>query len=95
MAMAALCEEKLPIAQLDEPTREVKLLSDHRRNLICERTELIYRLRSHPHELDPELVIPAPGIRRYRVMDELAELLTTFTGVVAQIGGSSSSGAGS
>ncbi|WP_128642426.1 IS110 family transposase [Rhodococcus opacus] len=85
VAMAALREENLPIAQLDEPTREVKLLSDHRRNLVCERTKLINRLRWHLHELDPELVIPVRGIRRYCVMDELAERLTAFTGVVAQI----------
>jgi transposase len=87
VAMAALREENLPIAQLDESTREVKLLSDHRRNLVCERTKLINRLRWHLHELDPELVIPVRGIRRYRVMDELAERLTAFTGVVAQIAG--------
>ncbi|QHE73266.1 hypothetical protein GFS60_06921 (plasmid) [Rhodococcus sp. WAY2] len=36
MAMAALREENLLIARLDEPTR-VKLVSDHRRNLVCER----------------------------------------------------------
>ncbi|MDV7246308.1 transposase [Rhodococcus oxybenzonivorans] len=95
VAMAALREENLPIAQLDEPTREVKLLSDHRRNLICERTKLINRLRWHLHELDPELVIPVRGIRRYCVMDELAERLTAFTGVVAQIARDFSTGAGS
>lgn len=37
--MAALHEENLPIARPDEPTREVKLLSDHRRNLVCERKQ--------------------------------------------------------
>jgi transposase len=87
VAMAALREPNLPIARLDGPVREVKLLSDHRHNLVCERTKLINRLRWHLHELDPELHIPARGLRRYRVMDELADRITEFTGVVAQIAG--------
>ncbi len=87
VAMAALREPNLPIARLDGPAREVKLLSDHRHDLVCERTKLISRLRWHLHELDPELHIPLRGIRRYRVMDELADRLAQFTGVVAQIAG--------
>lgn len=85
VAMAALREPNLPIARLDGPSREVKLLSDHRHDLVCERTKLISRLRWHLHELNPELQIPLRGFKRYCVMDELAERLTTFTGVVAQI----------
>jgi transposase len=85
VAMAALREPNLPIARLDGPSREVKLLSDHRHDLVCERTKLISRLRWHLHELDPELQIPLRGFKRYCVMDELAERLTMFTGVVAQI----------
>ncbi|AWK76256.1 hypothetical protein CBI38_32825 (plasmid) [Rhodococcus oxybenzonivorans] len=62
VAMAALREENLPIAQLDGPTREVKLLSDHRRNLVCERTKLINRLRWHLHELETlNLSFPCGG----------------------------------
>ncbi|WP_287002147.1 IS110 family transposase [Gordonia sp. UBA7860] len=87
VAMAALREPNLPIARLDGPAREVKLLSDHRHDMVCERTKLISRLRWHLHELDPELHVPVRGIRRYRVMDELADRLTHFTGVVAQIAG--------
>ncbi|WJG13541.1 transposase [Gordonia sp. Swx-4] len=70
VAMAALREPNLPIARLDGPAREVKLLSDHRHDLVCERTKLISRLRWHLHELDPELHVPLRGIRHYRVMDE-------------------------
>ncbi|MBT2268997.1 IS110 family transposase [Rhodococcus erythropolis] len=43
VAMAALREPNLPIARLDGPSREVKLLSDHRHDLVCERTKLIIR----------------------------------------------------
>ncbi|MBP2214775.1 transposase [Rhodococcus ruber] len=87
VAMAALREPNLPIARLDGPAREIKLLSDHRHDLVCERTKLINRLRWHLHELDPELHVPARGLRRYCVMDELADRITEFTGVVAQIAG--------
>ena len=53
VAHAALREPGLPAAQLDGPARKVKLLSDHRRNLMTERTILNSRLRWHLHELDP------------------------------------------
>lgn len=61
VAMAALREPNLPIARLDGPAREVKLLSDHRHDMVCERTKLISRLRWHLHELDPELHVPVRG----------------------------------
>lgn len=85
VAHAALREPGLPTAQLDGPAREVKLLSDHRRNLVTERTILSNRLRWHLHELDPGLQVPSRGLRRYRVLDELAARLDGFSGVVARI----------
>jgi transposase len=85
VALAALRDPNLPAAQLDGPTREVKLLSDHRHDLVLERTKLCGRLRWHLHELDPELQVPSRGLRRYRVMDELATTLDGFDGTVARI----------
>src|SRR6202012_19511 len=85
VAPAALREPGLPAAQLDGPARDVKLLSDHRRNLVTERTILCNRLRWHLHELDPGLQIPSRGLRRYRVLDALAPRLQDFSGTVAQI----------
>jgi transposase len=85
LAQAALREPGLPAAQLDGPAREVKLLSDHRRHLVTERTILVNRLRWHLHELDPSLQIPARGLRRYCVIDGLAARLAAFDGVVARI----------
>lgn len=85
VAHAALREPNLPTAQLDGPAREVKLLSDHRHNLVTERTILCNRLRWHLHELDPQLHIPSRGLRRYRVLDELAARLARLDGVVARI----------
>jgi transposase len=85
VAHACLREPGLPAARLDGPAREVKLLSDHRRHLVTERTILCNRLRWHLHELDPALQIPSRGLRRYRVIDDLAARLGQFDGVVARI----------
>ena len=87
VAQAALREPRLPAARLDGPAREVKLLSDHRHNLVTERTILCNRLRWHLHELDPGLQVPSRGLRRYRVLDDLATRLAAFDGVVARIAG--------
>jgi transposase len=53
VARAALREPDLPMASLDGPAREVRLLADHRDDLVAERTRAINRLRWHLHELDP------------------------------------------
>jgi transposase len=47
--------ERFPAAQLDERAMEVRLLSDHRRDLVAERTRAQNRLRWHLLELCPEL----------------------------------------
>jgi hypothetical protein len=83
VARAALREPGQPPARLDGPAREIKLLSDHRRNLVTERTILCCRLRWHLHELDPGLQVPSRGLRRYCVLDGLAARLAVMGGVVA------------
>jgi transposase len=85
VALAALRHPDLPVAELDGPTREVKLLVDHRRVLVAERTRLASRIRWYLHELDPGLHIPTRGLRRYHVMAELVEHLSGFDGVVARL----------
>jgi transposase len=85
VAQAALREPDLPVAHLDGPTRQVKLLCDYRADLVVERTMLCNRLRWHLHELDPELHVPSRGLRRYKVIDELAARLVGVEGTVAQI----------
>jgi hypothetical protein len=47
-------------------------MSDHRHSLVTERTILVNWLRWHLHELDPNLQVPSRGLRRYRVLDDLA-----------------------
>ena len=46
-------EPDLPIARLDGPERDVRLLVDHRDDLVAERTRAQNRLRWHLHELTP------------------------------------------
>lgn len=71
IARAALREPDLPVACHDEPSRELKLLVDHREDLVAERTRMQNRLRWHLHELDPELDVPPRGLDRLVVLDRL------------------------
>jgi transposase len=66
IARAALKEgpETLPCAHLDERALEVKLLLDHREDLIRQRSEDQQRLRWHLHDMWPELQIPAGALDR-------------------------------
>jgi hypothetical protein len=86
VARAALREPDLPVAQLDGPARELKLLIDHREDLVRERTRLQARLRWHLHELFPGLVIPPRALRRQNVLASLADRLADVDGTVARIG---------
>lgn len=61
IARAALREPNLPIATHDRVSREIKLLVDHREDLVNTRTQQQNRLRWHLHELDPELDRPLGG----------------------------------
>lgn len=85
VALAALRHSDLPVAELDSPTREVKLLVDHRRDLVAKRTRVHNRLRWHLHELDPTLHVPSRGLRRYCVLSDLAVKLEVFDGVVGRL----------
>lgn len=85
VAVAALRHPDLPVAELDGPAREVKLLSDHRRDLVVQRTRIAAQVRWHLHELDPDLQVPSRGLRRQRVVRELLVELDRFDGVVARL----------
>ncbi|WP_433221100.1 IS110 family transposase [Dactylosporangium sp. CS-047395] len=52
VARAALREPDLPEAHLDPAALAVKLLLDHREDLVAERTKTLNRLRWHLHNLD-------------------------------------------
>ncbi len=85
VALAALRHSDLPVAELDGPAREVKLLSDHRRDLVVQRSRIAAQVRWHLHELDPDLQIPSRGLRRQCVVRGLLVELGWFHGVVARI----------
>jgi transposase len=84
-ARAALREPDLPVARLDGPERELRLLVDHREDLIAERTRVANRLRWHLHELMPGEE-PAPRtLDRKRVGVTLLARLADVEGTVARL----------
>jgi transposase len=85
VARAALREPDLPVAQLEGSARAIRLLVDHREDLVAERTRHQNQLRWHLHELDPELVIPAGALDRYRILAGLEQRFAASEAVVAQI----------
>jgi transposase len=85
VARAALREPGLPTARLDGPFRELRLLVDHREDLVRERTGHINRLRWHLHELDPSWDPTPRSLVLYKHLDGLAHRLQELEGTVARI----------
>lgn len=84
VARAALRED-LPVATLDGPDREVRLLVDHREDLVAERTRAQNRLRWHLHELDPGNEPAARSLDRAVVLAALERDLAPAPGTVGRI----------
>jgi transposase len=85
VARAALREPDLPVATLDGPERELRLLVDHREDLVATRTRDQNRLRWHLHELMPGEE-PAPrALDRAHVLAELEQRLADEPGTVARL----------
>lgn len=84
VARAAVREPNLPRARLDGRERELRLLVDHREDLVGERTRAINRLRWHLHELDPALE-PRAGALSVRSLEQLASSLEGQAGIVARL----------
>ncbi|MBX3283887.1 MAG: IS110 family transposase [Actinobacteria bacterium] len=85
VAHAALRNPDLPVAQLDGPARELRLLVDHREDLVAERTRCLNRLRWHLHELDASWDPPARSLTAVKNLDAIAVRLASFDGPVARI----------
>jgi len=85
VARAALREPNLPTAHLDAPSRELRLLVDHREDLIAERTRHINRLRWHLHEIDPEWDPSPRCLTTFKHLRAAADRLTAHDSVIAQI----------
>jgi transposase len=75
VARAALREPELTAARLEGESREIRLLVDHREDLVAERTRIQNRLRWHLHELCPELQVPAGALDRPRWLARVSGLL--------------------
>jgi transposase len=76
VARAALREPRLDHPRRGEAAlRELKLLVDHRDDLVDERRRAQQRLRWHLHELDPQLAVPAGALDRTVWLDRVARRL--------------------
>ena len=85
VARAALREPDLPVARLDGPDREIRLLVDYRESLVRDRTAAQNRLRWRLHELAPGYDPPAGSLSRYKTLAAIDELLDDGHGVVADL----------
>ena len=96
VARAVLREPGLPAASHDEASRELKLLVDHRDDLVRQRTAVVNRFRWRLHRIDPT-VDPAPSsLNRAKTRVSLAgrdgidarlarELLVDIEGLTARV----------
>ncbi len=75
VARAALREPDLPTAHLDDDAREIRLLVDHRQDLVAERTRHINRVRWHSHEIDPSWEPNERGLTALENLDLAEERL--------------------
>jgi transposase len=65
--------EKFPVAYLDEAAMDIRLLLDHRNDLVAERTRTVNRLRWHLLQLSPELErsLKPGSLNQPRVLDRV------------------------
>ena len=91
IARAALREPRLDSPRPEEARlRELKLLVDHRDDLVDERRRCQQRLRWHLHELDPTLRVPLGALDRSVWLDRISRQLarreqTTQTRIARQV----------
>jgi transposase len=85
VARAAAREQDLPVARLDGPSRELRLLVDHREDLVKDRTGHINRLRWHLHELDPAWDPPMRALVRFKHLDAVEARLEGLETTLARI----------
>jgi transposase len=69
--------ERFPVAYLDEGAMEIRLLNDHRGDLVAQRTRTVNRLRWHLLALSPELErsIKRGAFNQARVLDRVDRAL--------------------
>lgn len=85
VARAALREPDLPAAQLEGIEREIRLLVDHREDLVAERTRMQNRLLWHLHELAPGWKVESGALSSFKGLDRVEALLADRQGRVVAI----------
>ena len=85
VARAVLREPGLPQASHDEASRELKLLVNHRDDLVKQRTQVINRFRWHLHRIDPTVDPPARSLDRAKTRAGLTEFLVGKDGIDARL----------
>jgi transposase len=85
VARAALREANLPVARLEGRSRDVKLLVDHREDLVGERTRIQNRLLWHLHSLEPGFKVGTRGLVRSIVLTEVRRRLELHRDVEAEV----------
>jgi transposase len=85
VARAALREPDLPAATIEGPERDLRLLVDHREDLVKERTAIVNRLRWHLLDTLPGVDPPARTLDRPAMRADLDMRLAAVPGVAARI----------
>ena len=85
VARAAHREPNLPVARLDGPSRELRLLVDHREDLVRDRVGHINRLRWYLHELDPSWDPTPRALVRLKQLDEILHRLQELDGTLVRV----------
>ena len=77
IARAALANPGLPVAEHTHLSHDLKLLVDHREDLVGTRTRIENRLRWHLHDLDPDIesAIPAKALHAPKFLEPLRRRL--------------------
>jgi transposase len=71
IARAAIRLPDLPVARLEGPERDLRLLVDHREAVVRQRTRIQAKLRWLLHSIDPEISVPTRALDRYVHLDRL------------------------
>jgi transposase len=87
IARAALRETDLPVAFLDEASREMNLLVNRRDVVVEQRTAAIMRLLWLIHELDPARGLTGSQLTKIKHREALNAWLTAQPGIVAELAG--------
>jgi transposase len=85
VARTVLREPDLPVAFLDDESREMNLLVQRRDQLVDHRTQTIHRLIWRVHELDPTRSLTGVQLTKLKHREATGAWLATLPGLVAEL----------